>query len=440
MTEHPAVGKALELAAAVRDEEAVIEGELVAYGPMPTRKALILRGRAALAQTGRNPDDYVDPATEQALRDATPQNTRAVLEWGWGRWLWWTGQPDIGVPHLPARPAGLRRYVQAHKTMTHQDGRLRGRYGQPYAPQTVELAVYAVVMVHQRLGYPSPMEDKRVRAQLREYSAWWEAQGFRPDESYPLTSDEAVEVARTQDLATVNGLRNALAFRLLMDMGCRPDELLHIQMGDVSWETPDRVVIRISRSKTDQAGKGRVVGVEAGRVIDEAGNPVVDDDGQPVRLADWDVDPVRLLGLQWEVLTAAGFRTGPLLRAVYPAPRRNDGAIAGTVRDEAWTYEGLDMAFRRAVKQSGVNLDPRTGERRHVTLYSFRCGMITRAEEAGVPLQRVGRRTGHNLGSYSLTRYFRSGRQWGDDNPGLAIRQAADRARALKTRKGKRGS
>lgn len=410
--EHPAVGKALELAAQVRAEEAVIDAQIVEYGPMPTRKALILRGRAALALTGRNPDDYVDPATEQALRDAMAANTRLVLEWAWGRWLWWSGQPSIGVPHLPARSAGLRRYIQAHKTMTTTGGALRGRYGQPYSPRTVQLAVYGVVMVHQRLGFPNPLDDKRVALQLDEYARWYADLGYRADESDPLTHDQAVAVARTQHLGTVGGLRNATAFRLLYDMGCRPAELLAVQMADVSWETPDRVLVRIARSKTDQTGKGRVVAVEA--------DPDVD----------WDVDPVRLLTLWWQALAAAGHQVGPLLREVRSAPPRTDGNLAGTITGEAWTYNALASAFSRAVKASRVNIDPVTGQRRHVTLYSCRCGMITGAEEAGLPLEVVARRTGHAPGSDAIYRYFRSAKQWGDRNAGAAIRRARKAARA----------
>lgn len=423
--QHPAVGKALELAAAVRAEDEVIEGQLVEYGPMPTRKALILRGRVALASTGRNPDDYVDAETEQALRDAMPTTTRDVLHWGWGRWLWWAGQPSIGVSHLPARPAALRRYVQAHKTMAHTDGRLRGRYGQPYSPRTVELAVYAVVMVHQRLGYPNPMGDKRVRLQLDEYARWYAGLGYAPDESDPLTPEQAVTLARTQNLSTVGGLRNAVAFRLLYDMGCRPAELLAIDLADVSWETEDRVVIRIRRSKTDQLGRGRVVAIQAARP--DPNHPAPTD-------ADWDVDPVRLLRLLWDVLAAAGYRAGPLLREVFSAPPRNDGQMAGRITDEPWTYLGLDRAFKRAVKACRINVDPVTGMRRHITLYSCRCGMITAAEETGMPLEVVARRTGHSPGSKAIYRYFRSGRQWGDDNPGLRIRQVAAAARRVRLR------
>lgn len=410
-----AVGRALAIADQLREEERIIEGEIVDYGPMPTKKALILRGRAALAATGRNPDDWVDAETEQALRDAEPRNTVDAICWGWGRWVWWAGLPEIGVSHEPGRvrPGSIRRYIQAHKTMTTASGALRGRRGQPYAPQTVELAVYVIGMVHNRLGYANPVRDPRVRAQLDEYGKWWAEQGYLPDEASPITHAESVLIARTQNLNTVGGLRNAAMFRLLFDMGCRPAELIALLMSDLRWETPDRLVVTVRRSKTDQAGKRpRRVGVEADRAVD------------------WDVDPVRLVTRWYETLVAAGHTSGPLFPAVFSAPPRNDGRIAGTITDEAITHQALEDAWHRAAKAAGARawMDPVTGHRRKIVLYSNRSGMITALFDRGVRLEEIAKRTGHSPQSAALTRYIRSARQWGVANLGLLNRRPVDEA------------
>lgn len=405
-----AVSRALAIARQLREEEEIIEAEIVDYGPMPAKKALILRGRAALADIGRNPDDWVDAETEQALRDAEPRNTVDAICWGWGRWLWWAGLPDVGVSHEPGkvRPGALRRYIQAHKTMTNSSGALRGRRGQPYAPQTVELAVYVIGMVHNRLGYANPVRDPRVRAQLDEYGKWWAGQGYLPDEASPITHAESVLIARTQNLNTVGGLRNAAAFRLLFDMGCRPAELLALLMSDVRWETPDRMVVTVRRSKTDQAGKRpRHVGVEADRRVD------------------WDVDPVRLVTLWYQTLVAAGHTSGPLFPAVFSAPPRNDGRIAGSITGEHMTHQALEDAWNRATRAAGAKawMDPVTGHRRKIRLYSNRSGMITALFDRGVRLEEIAKRTGHSPQSEAITRYIRSARRWGAANLGLLNRQ-----------------
>jgi integrase len=399
-----AVTRAVRWAEVVREEQAILEGEVVG-GDMPTRKELILRGRIAMADLERNPDDFVDAATEKALRDARPKNTTDAIYWGWGRWIWWCGK--TGRNHCPATPASVRQYIEAHKTMTNSKGMLRGRRGQPYAPATVELAVYIVSMVHQWMGYLSPVRHQpKVAAQLAEYGKWWSNQGFRPQLAYALTPEESVIVARTQDLTTIGGLRNATMLRLQYDMGCRADELIHLQIDDVRWETEHRVLVTISRSKTDQAGKGRVVAVEA------------------VRDVDWDVDPVRLLTAWYGLLEPAGYTTGALFREVFSGAPRSDGTIAGRIKAEPMTYAAYEAAFGRAVRKSGVDLDPVTKKRaRHVTTHSNRAGMITAAADAGMPLEKVAPRTGHSPASSTIHRYFRSGRKWGADNPGTLIRQ-----------------
>jgi hypothetical protein len=60
----------------------VIRGEIVAG--MPARKELILQGRAALAERGIDPDDFVDERAEEQLRRAMPGNTKDALAWAWG--------------------------------------------------------------------------------------------------------------------------------------------------------------------------------------------------------------------------------------------------------------------------------------------------------------------------------------------------------------------
>lgn len=400
MSASDAVGRALALAAAERE---VIEGQIITE-EMPTRKELVLRGRAALADLGRDPDDWVAPATDQALKDAQPSNTAAALAWGWGRWIWWCGLPNVGRVHWPARPNSVRQYIEDHKTMRRPDGKLRGRYGQPYAPATVELAVYLISMIHDWTGAVNPVRHPKVADQLAAYSKWWENQGFRPDVAHALTPSESVTLARSCDLSTIGGLRNATMFRLQYDMGCRASELCHLQLHDLRWETPDRVLITISRSKTDQAGKGRVVGVEA------------------VRDVDWDVDPVRLLQVYLPTLAAAGHERGPLFPEVFSAPPRKDGRVAGTVRTQEISYKAYEAAFNRAVRKSGVDRDPVTGKKRHVSTHSNRAGMITAAADAGLPLEKVAPRTGHSPSSKVINRYFRSGRRFGADNPGTLIR------------------
>lgn len=396
----------------------VVDAEII--DEVPTRKELIKLGARELDATGVDPDSWVDADTEAQLRRATPENTLLALRWGWGRWIWWTGR--AGRQHLPAHPNSVRQYIKDHGEMRYppghkRAGEKRGRYGQPYAPDTVELAVYVISMVHRRLGYHSPLEDPNVGRQLEGYRNDWEAAKFRPDVSAPLNHDLSVTLARACDLGTVNGLRNSAMMRGQFDLGCRASEWCHVQGQDLSWESEDKVVVTFTRTKT----KGeRKVAMQA------------------VRGVDWDVDPVRLLLAYYRARVAAGWNgDGPLWVEVSHGPRRKDfeqtGVLGGRFRDGVeMTRESYEAVFNRAVAKTGINLDPVTrkpAKSKHFTTHSNRAGMITEAVDAGIPIEKVSKRTGHSPASPVIHGYYRSGRQWDDDNAGVVIR----RRRAEKT-------
>lgn len=414
----------------------------------PPRRELILSGRAALATIDRNPDDWVDPDTDRELRDAMPANTRAAYEYQWGRWIWWCGKK--GREHCPARPASVRQYIKEHWDMTDAHGRKRGWRGRPYAPASVEQAVYVISAVHQWFGYASPTKHPSVKLQLAAYDKRWKKAGYRQRKAYALTLEENVAIARTCSRATVAGVRNACAFRLQFDMGARVSELLGLtengfwhglRLADVRWESDDRAVIHIAESKTHDS---RDVAIEATRwlvddddnFIDEAGRLIpLDDAGEPTRPPVphpfVDVDPLILLRRWYDLLVARGETADPNLpffREVHSTGRmRKDGTPAGGILSGPWGYEAYSIEFDRCVRRAGVHVDPVTGEERHITSHSNRSGLISEAVDAGVPAEILRLRTGHAAGSRVLQGYYRSGRKWGRHNPGAVVRRTRRR-------------
>lgn len=403
-------GTAIERASELARSAAVVEAELVDDAE-PSRKELILLGRASLATIDRNPDDWVDAETENMLNEAFSAKTVEAIEWAWGRFIWWCGK--TGRKHDPATAATIRQWIKEHWTMAYPDGRLRGRRGQPYSPRTVELAVYLVSMVHAWFGWPNPVKHPKVRLQLRAYSKRYAKAGFVADQAYALTHDDSVALARSYPQTTMRGVRSAAAFRLQFDTGMRAAELVAMMLEHVTWERPADVapdyagplnaVIRIPMSKTDQDAKGRSIGVEV----------VLDVDG--------DVDPAVLLARWIGLLREAGYTTGPVWHAVTSTLPRKDGAMSGRILPEQWTYNAYEDAFKRAGRRAGLDCDPGDGKPRQWTSHGNRAGHVTAALDAGRPVEQVAMRTGH-APTGSIHGYYRGRRRFGASNTGTSIR------------------
>lgn len=399
----------------VRRVPATVEPELfepdkAVYAGEPGRKELILKGRAALADLGVDPDSWVDAETEAELRNAISENTVESTRAAWGAMLFYTG--FTGRRDDPPTSATIRQWIKDHWHMTRVDehGRTvkRGRQEQPYAPATVAQRVYLVASVCRRLGWAVPTDDPKVSDQLTAYRIKFEDAGFKSFEADPMTPELSAElVRRACDLGTINGLRNATAFRLQFDTGCRATEMLKILGKNVRWLSDDRAQITFVQTK---GRKPRTVSVEA------------------VRDVDWDVDPVRLLSLYTEARRSAGLGDDdPFFTEVsHAARRRKDfdeaGVYAGSVLRHPWTYDAYQMCWDRAVKKSCIDIGPK-GTRYRFPSHANRAGMITRAVQARIPLERVAKRSGHAPGSPVIHRYYRADDAWGDDNIGVTIRR-----------------
>lgn len=411
----------------VRRVPATVEPELfepdkAVYAGEPVRKELILRGRASLAELGVDPDNWVDAETEAELRNAIPQNTIDATRAAWGAMLYYTG--FTGRRDDPPTSATIRQWIKDHWHMTRVDEHghtvRRGRHTQPYSPSTVEQRVYLVASVCRRVpGWDSPTDDPKVSDQLTAYRIKFERAGFRTFEADPMTPELSVRLVRAAcDLATINGLRNATAFRLQFDVGCRATEMVEGLRGkDVRWLSDERVQVTFTQTK---GNKPRTVSVQA------------------IPEIDWEVDPVRLLALYCEARTSAGLGDDdPFFTEVSHAARpRKDftvsGIYAGKILRQPWEYKAYQMCWDRAVDKSGIEFGPKN-TRYHFPSHSNRAGMITKAVQAKIPLEVVGKRSGHASGSPVLRDYYRADDGWGDDNVGVIIRRkAAEEAEQIK--------
>jgi integrase len=375
----------------------------------PERKELVLRGRAAMVGRDYDPDDVVPAEVDDMFREGIPAKTLEVYEYQWGRFIHWCG--SVGREHKPPTVATMRFYIWSHWSARRPDGRGRGRYGQPYAPATVKTAIYSVSTVLQWMNQPTPMKHPYIKRQLRGYRKRWEAAGYRPDRSAAISHEDSVRMARSCNLATVQGLRMAAMCRVHNDMGARAGELLNLRRGDITWvEAGAAPVVRVwvSRSKTDQDAEGRAVFIEA--------TPDVDGD----------VDPAILL-TRWMDARFADRPDdeGHVFTEVIPSPP--NAHWPGEITDKPLPLRAYEKAHDRCAARAGVDVDPHSKRRRKVTSHGNRRGLIIGGRDAGLYAEQVGHRTGHKKGSRTLHEYWEGGDQRGDENAGTRIRLARAR-------------
>jgi integrase len=173
------------------------------------------------------------------------------------------------------------------------------------------------------------------------------------------------------------GKRDAALLLLGFSGAFRRSELVALNVADIE-SCEDGVKVTLRRSKTDQEGQGRVVGIPHGS------NP--------------QLCPVRALQ-RW--LDAAGISEGPLFRSV---------DRHGNVGVSALTDQVVATVAKRYC--AGAGLDP--------TLFaghSLRAGMATQSAINGASERSIQKQTGHKSLAM-LRRYIRDGELFRDNAAG----------------------
>ena len=222
-------------------------------------------------------------------------------------------------------------------------------------PSTVEQALAAISVAHQAAGHLSPTRDTPVRAVLSGIRRAHGAAGPGSRGKAALETPALREALATIPKDTARGLRDRAMLLLGFAGGLRRSELASLDLEDLEL-VPEGMQLRLRRSKTDQEGRGRLLGIPYGLHPETC--------------------PVRAVQA-WREL--AGISSGPLFRTVDRAgrilPRRcSDRAVA--------------RAVQRAVRVSG-------GDPGRVGAHSLRSGFVTSAARAGAPTWAIQLQTGH---------------------------------------------
>jgi len=276
------------------------------------------------------------------------ENTRRAYRADWEHFTSWCHL--AGVSSLPADPDTVALYV------TDMAG--------TFKPSTISRRMVSIAQAHKAAGHPSPTTDERVRlvnAGIRR------VHGVAPTQARPVvTEDLRCMVATCVDDPA--GIRDRALLLIGFAAALRRSELVGLDTSDVE-ETNDGLVITVRRSKTDQEGAGRRIGVPYGS------NPAT--------------CPVRA----WRAWTeTAGISEGSLFRSI----DRHGNTAEGRLSDR-----GVALIVKRRAEAAGIDPDTVSG-------HSLRAGLATSAAAAGVSERAIAATTGHK--SMTVLRgYIRDG-------------------------------
>lgn len=281
--------------------------------------------------------------TQRRLRAARSKNTLRALRSDLGVWTAWCDAERRLA--LPARAADVAAFVDAHAALR--------------APATVRRYLASVAALHRAARLTDPTKDEDVRlAMAAATRSWAESRSAAGRPTRQRQAAGLTDRAITHILASyapsgptrLIDCRDVALLLVARDLLARRSELVALQVDDLG-PTPDGgATILIRRSKTDQAGEGRIgyLGPETHEAV-----------------------------RAW--LDVAGHSAGPLFRSVHATGRLGAGLHAQKVPAIL-----KKLAERAAPQLRRLGIQPAD-----VSGHSCRVGMAQDLVEAGLELPAI---------------------------------------------------
>ncbi|WP_297339408.1 site-specific integrase [Pseudophaeobacter sp.] len=281
-----------------------------------------------------------DKAVEHFIHESLSENTRKAYRSDLAHFTEWGGL-------LPANADMVARYLAHH--------------AEALAPSSLARRVATLSKVHEANAWPNPCRSEIVRATMRGIKR---VKGTAQDQARPLLREDLFII-----LDALGDDPRAARDRALLLIGWaggfRSSELVGLDLTDVE-EVREGLVLHLRRSKTDQTGKGRKVGIPVGRTRH---------------------CPVAALSVWQDALSKD---EGPIFR---PVDRH------GNVQSDRLRSDAASTVLRKCLAKAGIDPDGYSG-------HSLRAGFATSAIKAGVPTYKVRAQTGH-ASDLMLSRYVR---------------------------------
>lgn len=316
-----------------------------------TRHILFLSGPTK-AENG--PFLTPNEAVEHFIRESLSENTRKAYRADLGHYTAWGGS-------LPATADMVACYLADH--------------ADKLAPASLARRVATLSKVHEANGWPNPCRSETVRATLRGIRR---VKGTAQDQARPLLREDLFVI-----LDALGDDPRACRDRALLLIGWaggfRSSELVGLDWADVE-EVREGLVLHLRRSKTDQTGQGRKIGVPLGRTRH---------------------CPVAALTAWGDAHHAD---PGPIF---CPVDRH------GHVQPHRLRADAVSTILRDRLIVTGIDSEGFSG-------HSLRAGLATSAIKAGVPTYKVRAQTGH-ASDAMLSRYVREGEMFHGNAAGVLL-------------------
>ncbi len=301
-----------------------------------------------------NAPDQVPDEVAALVEASTAENTRRAYRSDLAHFAAWGGQ-------LPAEPALVASYLAEH--------------AESLSVATLVRHIATISKAHEARGLPNPCRSEIVRDTLRGVKR---VRGVAQLEARPLLREDLFQVLD----AMREGMKDVRDRGLLLigfAGGFRRSEIVALDCDDVG-RVRQGLIITFRRSKVDQEGAGRKIGIPFGRTHH-----------CPVLALD-----------RWRAVS--GIEAGPVFR---PLDRH------GRVARERLSGEAVSLIVKERIAAGGINSTRFSG-------HSLRAGFATSAVQAGVSTLKIRGQTGH-ASDAMLARYVRDGELFVDNAAGALL-------------------
>jgi integrase len=310
---------------------------------------------ALVATTSQGAAEVWSEKAQDYAGQAKAAGTLRAYRAGWSDFTAWCAAH--GQPALPASPGTVANYLADR--------------ADALKPASLALYLAAISQAHQAAGFETPTKAAPVRAVMQGIRR---AKGVAPAaKAAAITQDVRAMVDTLPD--NLLGVRDRALLLLGFSGAFRRSELVGLDREDLAI-TSEGVTVTLRRSKTDQQGQGRRVGIPYG--------------SRPGTC------PVRAI-MAW--LEAAGIERGPLFVGL----NRHGQLLPGRLSDRA-----VARVVQRQAEAAGLDASQYGG-------HSLRAGHATQAAASGASMATIMSQTGHRSEAM-VRRYVRHGSLFRDNS------------------------